>query len=228
MIIRRPRLLSSHGARRLPLSATARRRNWSVWAGTQPLAPDPILGMTAAFVEDPHPSKVNVGQGLYRDDDGQPYVLSSVKEAEDRVAAALRDGRGNKEYLPIEGHAAFRRLSAELVLGKSSAGLAEDRVATLQTISGTGALAVAASALRQVGGIAEIYVPLPTWRNHPQIFAAAGLAGHEVEPAPSGEGRRRRSGRAAVGLGRRIRRSAAGARVGRAPGVGARRGDADA
>jgi aspartate aminotransferase len=176
MIIRRPLLLSSHGARRLPLSATAHRRHWSVWAGTQPLAPDPILGMTAAFVEDPHPSKVNVGQGLYRDDDGQPYVLSSVKEAEDRVAAALRDGRGNKEYLPIEGHAAFRRLSAELVLGKSSAGLAEDRVATLQTISGTGALAVAASALRQVGGIAEIYVPLPTWSNHHQIFAAAGLA----------------------------------------------------
>ena len=62
----------------------------------------------------------------------------------------------------------------------------------------------------------------------PTLRLAAGLSGHEVEPAPSGKGRRRRSGRAAVGLGRRIRRSAAGARVGRARGVGARRGDADA
>ena len=62
----------------------------------------------------------------------------------------------------------------------------------------------------------------------PTLGLAAGLAGHEDQPAPSGEGRRRRSGRAAVALGRRIRRSAAGARVGRARGVGARRGDADA
>ena len=62
----------------------------------------------------------------------------------------------------------------------------------------------------------------------PTLRLAAGLSGHEVEPAPSGKGRRRRSGRAAVALGRRIRRSAAGARVGRARGVGARRGDADA
>ena len=79
------------------------------------------------------------------------------------MATALREGRGNKEYLPIEGHAVFRRLSAQLVLGEASAALAEDRVATLQTISGTGALAVAAAALRQVAGCAEIHVPSPTW-----------------------------------------------------------------
>ena len=62
----------------------------------------------------------------------------------------------------------------------------------------------------------------------PTLRLAAGLSGYEVQPAASGKGRRRRSGRAAVALGRRIRRSAAGARVGRAPGVGARRGDAGA
>lgn len=160
-------------ARRL---GTSRRLLHSAWTGTQPLAADPILGMTAAYVEDTHVSKVNVGQGLYRDDEGKPFVLASVKEAEARVASALMEGRGNKEYLPIEGHATFRKLSARLVLGESSPAIQEERVATLQTISGTGALSVAANTLQQVAGIKEIHVPDPTWSNHHQIFGAAGLA----------------------------------------------------
>ena len=148
----------------------------SAWTGTQAAVPDAILGMTAAFVEDTAPNKVNVGQGLYRDDDGKPFVLASVKEAEGRVAAALQNGSRNKEYLPIEGHAEFRRLTAKLVLGEHSPAIAEGRVATMQTISGTGAVSVAANALRQIAGVDTIYVPDPSWSNHSQILAAAGLS----------------------------------------------------
>ena len=152
-----------------------RRRCFSVWQGTTPATPDPILGMTAAFVEDTSAKKVNVGQGLYRTDEGTPFVLESVKEAEAEIAAWLKSGASNKEYLPIEGHAKFRELTAKLVLGEESEALASGRVATLQTISGTGAVAVAASALRQIGGVTEIYVPEPTWSNHITIMENAGL-----------------------------------------------------
>jgi aspartate/tyrosine/aromatic aminotransferase len=80
--------------------------------------------------------------------------------------------------MPIEGHAAFRRLSAELVLGSESPSLREGRVATLQTLSGTGALSVAAAALHHVGRIDDIYVPDPSWGNHQPIFTGAGLRVH--------------------------------------------------
>jgi aspartate/tyrosine/aromatic aminotransferase len=165
------RFVSSRGRH----ASVSLRRALSVWHGTQSMPADPILGMTAAFVEDNAPRKINVGQGLYRTDEGTPFVLESVKEAESRVASALRSGAGNKEYLPIEGHAHFRDLTARLVLGEESSALSDRRVATLQTISGTGALSVAASALRQIGGVEEIYVPEPTWSNHLTIMQAAGL-----------------------------------------------------
>ena len=100
-----------------------RRRCFSVWQGTTPATPDPILGMTAAFVEDTSAKKVNVGQGLYRTDEGTPFVLPSVLEAERRVSASLADGTVDKEYLPIEGDATFRRLSAELVFGADSSAI---------------------------------------------------------------------------------------------------------
>ena len=151
----------------------------SAWHATTPLPADPILGLVAAFKEDTAAQKVNLAQGAYRTDAGTPFVLASVKEAERRVAADLRDGRSDKEYLPIEGHAAFRRLSAELVLGGESPSLREGRVATLQTLSGTGALSVAAAALHRVGGIDDIYVPDPSWGNHQPIFTGAGLRVHK-------------------------------------------------
>ena len=100
----------------------------SAWHGTEPLPADPILGLVAAFKEDSAAQKVNLAQGAYRTDAGTPFVLASVMEAERRVAADLRSGLSDKEYLPIEGHASFRRLSAELVLGEGSPSLREGRV----------------------------------------------------------------------------------------------------
>jgi aspartate/tyrosine/aromatic aminotransferase len=141
----------------------------------KPLPADPILGLTAAFLEDKAARKVSVAQGFYRTDDGKPLVLPSVIEAERRVAAGLSSGRLNKEYLPIGGHAPFRERAKRLILGPDSASLAEGRVATLQTLSGTGAVSVGASTLALVGGFTHIWVPSPTWANHRNIFAASGL-----------------------------------------------------
>ena len=162
------------------LRTVARRRGLasaaaSAWRAVEPAPADPILGLVAAFKEDGAAAKVNVAQGAYRTDEGEPFVLDSVKEASTRVAAALASGSSNKEYLPIEGHADFRRLSAELVFGSDSPILLDGRCATLQTISGTGAVSVAANALRLIGGFREIYVPDPSWGNHQHIFASAGL-----------------------------------------------------
>ena len=147
----------------------------SAWRGTEAMPADPILGLVAAFKADTAPRKVNLAQGAYRTDEGQPFVLSSVLEAERRVSASLLDGSIDKEYLPIEGDATFRKLSAALVLGDTSPALAESRCATLQTISGTGAVSVAAGALRTVAGVDTIYVPDPSWGNHHHIFSSAGL-----------------------------------------------------
>ena len=147
----------------------------SAWLGTQAVPADPILGLVAAFKADAAPRKVNLAQGAYRTDEGTPFVLPSVVEAEQRVNKALLDGSIDKEYLPIEGDANFRKLSAALVLGEHSAALAEERCATLQTISGTGAVSVAAATLHRVAGISTIYVPDPSWGNHHHIFSSAGL-----------------------------------------------------
>ena len=85
-------------------------------------------------------------------------MASRRARASARVAAGLAAGTSDKEYLPIEGHAEFRRLSAQLVLGPESPALREGRCATLQTISGTGAVSVAATAPRLIGGLAYVVV----------------------------------------------------------------------
>jgi non-ribosomal peptide synthetase component F len=76
----------------------------SRWSGIPQTAADPILGLVAAFKEDPAPRKVNLAQGAYRTDAGEPLVLDVVREAEQRIAA---DASLNKEYLPVEGLAEF-------------------------------------------------------------------------------------------------------------------------
>ena len=118
---------------------------------------------------------MNLAQGAFRTDEGLPLVLPSVVEAERRVSSALASGAIDKEYLPIEGDATFRTLSAKLIFGDESAALAEGRCATLQTLSGTGAVSVAAAALCRMAGARTIHVPDPSWGNHGHIFRSAGL-----------------------------------------------------
>jgi len=165
---------------RCALRARISQRSFAVAAqscfrGVEPVPPDAILGLVAAFKQDPAPRKVSLVQGAYRTDEGLPYVLGSVKEAESRVAAALKAGESDKEYLGIAGHDLFRTLTAKLVFGEQSRAIAEGRVATLQTISGTGALSVAAGALKTVGNVDNIYLSNPSWGNHAHVFNTAGF-----------------------------------------------------
>ncbi len=102
--------------------------------------PDLVLGITEAFKADTDPNKLNLGVGAYRTEKLQPYVLNVVRTAEERMLAANE----NKEYLPIEGLASFREATVELLLGGDAKAVKENRVATLQALSGTGSLAVAA------------------------------------------------------------------------------------
>lgn len=152
----------------------ARPACMSTWANVEMGPPDPILGVTEAFKRDSNPDKINLGVGAYRDDNGKPYVLSSVRKAEEKIAQAALD----KEYSAIGGSAEFCQLSAELAFGEDSEVLASKRSVTVQTISGTGALRVCGEYLSKLypyKGEKKIYVPKPTWGNHLPIMRDSGV-----------------------------------------------------
>lgn len=141
----------------LAAAASARASSW--WTHVEMGPPDPILGVTEAFKRDTNSKKMNLGVGAYRDDNGKPYVLPSVRKAEAQIAGKNLD----KEYLPIGGLADFCKASAELALGENSEVLKSGRFVTVQTISGTGALRVGASFLQRFLSSAEMsFCP-----NHP-------------------------------------------------------------
>lgn len=143
------------------------------WSHVQEGPPDPILGITVAYNNDPSPAKVNLGVGAYRDDNGKPQILDCVKRATSRI---LNDPKENHEYLPIGGEPKFTRAAAKLALGDNSAHIKENRFTTVQTLSGTGALSVAGAFLeRFYKGPKKVYLPVPTWANHTPIFRDAGL-----------------------------------------------------
>ncbi|XP_057800013.1 LOW QUALITY PROTEIN: aspartate aminotransferase, chloroplastic [Salvia miltiorrhiza] len=131
--------------------------------------PDPILGVSEAFRADTHEMKLNLGVGAYRTEDLQPYVLDVVKKAENLM---LERGE-NKEYLPIEGLAAFNKATAELLFGAESAVLQQQRVATVQGLSGTGSLRLAAVLIERYFPGATVLISSPTWGNHKNIFGDA-------------------------------------------------------
>lgn len=114
---------------------------------------------------------MNLGIGAYRDNDGKPFVFPVVREAEKRIVADLKL---DKEYLPIDGDQAFLKGSRGVLFGWDHADVNSGRVASVQTLSGTGALRVIADFLKQQR-VAPIYVSNPTWGNHDSIFKAAGL-----------------------------------------------------
>eukprot|EP01130_Rhizamoeba_saxonica_P005862 TRINITY_DN2321_c0_g1_i1.p1 TRINITY_DN2321_c0_g1~~TRINITY_DN2321_c0_g1_i1.p1 ORF type:complete len:426 (-),score=118.31 TRINITY_DN2321_c0_g1_i1:1163-2440(-) len=128
---------------------------------------DAILGLNVAFNQDPNPKKVNLGVGAYRTNEGKPFVLECVREAE----SAIFKGKNNHEYSGIGGTEKFCDLSRELVFGPDP----DLNVATVQTISGTGALRVAGEFLRKYVDHKDIYVSDPTWGNHIPIFRDSGF-----------------------------------------------------
>lgn len=140
----------------------------SPWKDLPAGPPDAILGIAQAFRECTDPRKVNVCVGAYRDDGGQPWVLPSVRAAEERL---LDD---NKEYLPIEGDVAYIDRALRFAYG-ADVDLA-DCVAGVQALSGTGACRIGGQFLANFyPGVKTIYIPTPTWGNHWKIFGACGL-----------------------------------------------------
>jgi aspartate/tyrosine/aromatic aminotransferase len=143
-----------------------------MFADLQPLPPDPILGLFEEFQADPRPGKVSLASGVYVDESGITPILDTVAEAERRILAE----ETTKLYKPIAGDPAYTRAVRALLLGADHAAIAEGRAETLHTPGGTGALRVAADLIRRIRPEATIWMPIPTWPNHPQVFAAAGLA----------------------------------------------------
>ncbi len=151
------------------LRALARQN--STWASVKLGPPDAILGITENFKKDTFEKKINLGVGAYRDDQGKPYVLASVKQAEKNILAKNLD----KEYAGITGIPAFTKKAAELAYGAESTPLLENRLAITQTISGTGALRVGAEFLSAFYPNKTILLPNPSWANHNAVFKAAGV-----------------------------------------------------
>ncbi|CAD6967473.1 unnamed protein product [Tilletia controversa] len=163
-------LVSSSRVFLRPVPAVARLN--STWASVKAGPPDPILGVTEAFKADTDSRKINLGVGAYRDANGKPYVLPSVRKAEDLIISK----RGDKEYLPITGLVNFTKNAAILAYGRDSAPIKENRVAITQSISGTGALRIGGEFLaRHFPGNKSIYLPTPSWGNHTPIFRDSGL-----------------------------------------------------
>jgi Aspartate/tyrosine/aromatic aminotransferase len=132
---------------------------------------DPILGLTEAYNADTRPTKVNLGVGIYYDENGRIPLLRAVNRIEQQLALDARP-RG---YLPIDGLPAYTQATQKLVFGAESPLLAAGRVATSQTIGGSGALRVGADLLHRLLPHATVAISNPSWENHRAVFGAAGF-----------------------------------------------------
>ncbi|MCW5624082.1 MAG: aspartate/tyrosine/aromatic aminotransferase [Burkholderiales bacterium] len=139
---------------------------------TVPLAPrDPILGVTEAFNADTNPSKVNLGVGVYYDDNGKVPLLECVRRAEQKLVETAAP----RAYLPIDGLAAYDRAVQQLVFGADSAAVKDKRIVTVQALGGTGGLKLGADFLRRLAPDAQIWISDPSWENHRALFEGAGF-----------------------------------------------------
>ncbi|HAP2034186.1 TPA: aromatic amino acid transaminase [Escherichia coli] len=135
-------------------------------------AGDPILTLMERFKEDPRSDKVNLSIGLYYNEDGIIPQLQAVAEAEARLNA---QPHGASLYLPMEGLNCYRHAIAPLLFGADHPVLKQQRVATIQTLGGSGALKVGADFLKRYFPESGVWVSDPTWENHVAIFAGAGF-----------------------------------------------------
>jgi aromatic-amino-acid transaminase len=136
------------------------------------LAPrDPILGLNEQFAADARQDKVNLGVGVYFDEQGRLPVLACVAEAERQLLGASKP----KGYLPIDGIAAYDRAVQGLVFGLESAAVKAGRVATVQALGGTGGLKVGADFLARLNPSAPVLISDPSWENHRALFTQAGF-----------------------------------------------------
>jgi len=137
----------------------------------QAAPPDAILGLGEAFKADPNPKKINLSVGVYQDDTGKTPILESVRKAGQLVLERQK----TMSYLPIPGSPAYASAVQKLLFGEGHEVEKSGRAATSHTPGGTGALRVAADFIHSQLPKATVWLTQPTWPNHPQIFAAAGV-----------------------------------------------------
>ncbi|KAG2187298.1 hypothetical protein INT44_004983 [Umbelopsis vinacea] len=165
-------MLSVAARSRTAISVASSRSFLSTWSSVPQGPPDAILGVTDAFKKDNDPRKMNLGVGAYRDDNGKPFVLSSVRKADKIILEKGLD----KEYAGITGLPDFTKAAGELAYGEDSAPIKENRLAITQSISGTGALRIGAAFLSKWYPHAKkVFLPNPTWGNHIPIFGDSGM-----------------------------------------------------
>jgi aromatic-amino-acid transaminase len=143
----------------------------SLFSAVEMAPRDPILGLNEAFNADPRPNKINLGVGVYTDEQGRLPLLRAVAEAEAALTAAHRP-RG---YLPIEGIAAYDQAVQKLLLGSDCALIQQGRVITSQSLGGTGALKTGADFLKRLLPHATVAISDPSWENHRALFESAGF-----------------------------------------------------
>ena len=143
----------------------------SLFSAVEMAPRDPILGLNEQFNADSNPAKVNLGVGVYFDDNGKLPLLECVQTAE----KALMDKPSPRGYLPIDGIAAYDNAVKALVFGAESDVVKSGRVSTVQAIGGTGGLKIGADFLKKVSPAAKVLISDPSWENHRAIFQNAGF-----------------------------------------------------
>ena len=143
----------------------------SIFASVALAPSDPILGLTDAWLADPRSPKVNLGVGVYYDEEGRQTLPEAVRRAEEALVAQHR-ARG---YIPIDGLPAYDEATQALLFGTDSPLRAAGRVVTAQTLGGTGALRVGADFLKATLPQAKVAISRPSWPNHEVLFRAAGF-----------------------------------------------------
>ena len=143
----------------------------SLFSAVEMAPRDPILGITEAFAADTNPKKVNLGVGVYYDDNGKLPLLKCVQAAE----KAMTDDPKARGYLPIDGIAAYDAAAKALVFGADSEPVTSGRVATVQGVGGTGALKIGADFLKKLNPNAKVLISDPSWENHRALFTNAGF-----------------------------------------------------
>lgn len=142
-----------------------------MWKSISAAAPDAIFGLTEAFKQDNNPNKVNLGAGVYKDNQGITPILDSVKVAE----RLLLDEEQTKSYLPISGDPLYATCVQRLLFGEGSEVISSGRAVTAHAPGGTGALRIGGELIKKFNPDASMWISSPTWANHNGIFGAAGF-----------------------------------------------------
>ncbi|HAB79938.1 MAG TPA: aromatic amino acid aminotransferase [Glaciecola sp.] len=135
------------------------------------LAPDPILGLSAAFRADPNPNKIDLGVGVYKDEQGNTPIVGAVAQAQLR----LLETETSKTYITPQGVQGYIDGMLELLLGKGNQAVLGNRVAAVQAPGGCGALRILAELLKRCNDNGKVWVSDPTWANHIPLIGNAGL-----------------------------------------------------